>query len=162
MATKPPKLILPIADVPTRNPSVYEEIKPWASKDSVFIVFIFCPEPLIIDTARSLGLDVISPVGAKSPTDRTSWIDCEGWVYCLSDVIGANGLPCLLSGIGAGCMFSPPISSGWHQNVLNLPPWPIKNSGWYVVCPLLLSNHTQKLRPVAPGTVLWTTIEYPS
>ena len=36
----------------------------------------------------------------------------SGGIYSLSVVIGANGLPYRLIGIGAGCMFSPVISSG--------------------------------------------------
>ena len=129
VATRPPKLTLPNAFFPTLSPSMIVEFEPTVANDSVLTVLNCCPPPSAFDIALMTGLSSSSEF-VKSLLLMTSSPVSSGLTYWFRVVMGANGLPCLLSGMGAGCMFSPCFSSGRAQKSRHLPPCPIRKSGW--------------------------------
>ena len=64
----------------------------------------------LVDEVMLLDVPVVSGPNSRLFLNGSSV--SSGGRYSLSVVIGANGRPNRLIGIGAGCMFSPVISSG--------------------------------------------------
>ena len=78
------------------------------------IVLEFLPDAIsLVDDAMLPAVPVVS--GPNSRLFLNGSFTSSDGRYSFSVVIGANGRPNRLIGIGAGCIFSPVISSGWHQ-----------------------------------------------
>jgi len=74
-------------------------------------VLLFLPDATsVLDVAKSVELSTVSAPKLML-LEVTSSVE-SGGRYSFSVVIGAKGLPKRLIGIGAGCIFSPVISSG--------------------------------------------------
>ena len=126
--TKPPKLTLPTALAPVLNPSTRLLSVDLGSKESAATVLL--PEPpTALDIALRTGDSVLLSRDEKSSDGIESIPVNSESINWWRVVMGANGLPCLLSGSGAGCMFSFSISSGMPQKFLHLPPCPTMNWG---------------------------------
>ena len=108
---KPPKLILAFALVPTLSPSTKVEEGLLVSNDSLSKVLLFLP----LTNSILASANIPGPTIPSAPRLRLFMkgsLGFSGGKCSLSVVIGANGLPNLLIGMGAGCMFSPVTSSG--------------------------------------------------
>ena len=126
-ATSPPKLMRARALVPVLRPSTSFMVCPCDSNDSSYTVLAALP----VVSSVLLSLSVPSTVESYPKCrllNNSSSLSSAGTNW-RSVVIGAKGLPFLLMGMGAGCMFSSSPSVGRHHELRNLPPWPMRYSG---------------------------------